>query len=149
MLSVFGAMQVLRNYFLEIRHPPPRNSNNVEPCIFVALVSRKPDNLPPPTALRNTWMPPLIVFLIVIWYSKVAQYLFGQLFDVWNVIKKIFKHSFSILIKKFYSVTVLRWLTNAAHSALLSLLQCKSTTNTAVQVYHQYCSASLPPRSPL
>ena len=37
-------------------HPPPRNANNVEPYIFVTLFSGKSDILPPPTALRNTWM---------------------------------------------------------------------------------------------
>ena len=78
-----------------------------------------------------------------IWYSNVAHYLFGQLFDVWNVIKKIncFKHSFSfsILIKKFYSVTVLRWVTNATIPPSLCCAE-----STAVWVYHQchHCSTA-------
>ena len=49
-------------FFLEIWHPPPRNANDVEPYIFVTIVSWKSYNLPPPTVLRNTWMAPLGVF---------------------------------------------------------------------------------------
>ncbi len=119
-LRLFGAIQVLQNNFFSKFdiHPLVTLTLNRTCSEFDMLVSRKSDNLPPPTALRNTWMAPLVVFYIFIWYSHVAQYLFGQLFDVWNVIKKIncFKHSFSfsILIKKFYSVTVLGRVTNAA-----------------------------------
>ena len=35
-------------------HPPPRNTNNVEPYTSVTLFSRKAHTHPPPSALRNT-----------------------------------------------------------------------------------------------
>ena len=40
-------------------HPPPRNANNIEHDTFVTLFPRESDTLPPPSALRNTWMAPL------------------------------------------------------------------------------------------
>ena len=51
----------VRYFFFSIfdTYPPPCNTNNVEPYFFVTLSSRKSDTLPPPTALRNTWMSPL------------------------------------------------------------------------------------------
>ena len=51
------AIQVLRNaFFWKLdTHPPPRNTNNVEPHIFrIKTFSGKSDTLQPPTALRNT-----------------------------------------------------------------------------------------------
>ena len=143
--SIWGHSSVTKQFFLEIWHPASRNANNVEPYMFQVRHACFTEIWQPPTpyctALRNTWMAPLVVFLFFIWYSHVAQYLFGQLFDVWNVIKKIncFKHSFSILTKKFYSVTVLRWVTKATIPPSLCCAE-----STAVQVYHQchHCSTA-------
>ena len=78
MYNTFIMYQILRNFIaMEINaiqsqkrpfkcyvtlifdtHRLPRNTNNVDPYIFVMLFSRKYDTLPPPTALRNTWMAP-------------------------------------------------------------------------------------------
>ena len=64
MSVVLGAIQLLRNaIFLEIGPPPtPRNANNIEHDTFVTLFFQKNQTPPPPSALRNTWRAPYLVF---------------------------------------------------------------------------------------
>ena len=58
-ISVYGAIQVLRNAFIQRiwPHPPPSNANNVDPYTFVTLFSGKADT-PHPMVIHNTWMAP-------------------------------------------------------------------------------------------
>ena len=69
----YGAIQVLRNtIFLEIGPPPtPRNANNIEYYTFVTLFSRKSDTHP--SALRNTWMAPIVSHTIQVPVSSTRS----------------------------------------------------------------------------